>query len=250
MQVEIRHRIGGLKLNVEFQLSKPWTVLFAASGAGKTTVLRTIAGLMRAEEANIAWRDAGGSHGNMSRQLSLVLSATRKSRFTPPHARWLPMVTQDSALFPHLTVTKNVSYGFRADSGRFEDKREEHRLLNALLEICRIEHLADKMPAEISGGERQRVALARALGADGLAVLLDEPFAGIDGTLKDELMRDVKTWLGAKRVPVLHVTHDVGEVFAVADEVIRLGEGRVIGQGPPEVVLREERERLVRWLGR
>ena len=249
LEVAIRHRIGGLALDVAFQLSKPWTVLFAPSGAGKTTVLRTIAGLLRAEEARIVWRGVDISHADSPRQSPLVLSDTRERKFTPPHARRLPMVMQAPALFPHLTVARNVSYGLQRHFGRSEDRAETHRLFLTLLKIGRIEHLADKMPSEISGGERQRVALARALGAKGLAVLLDEPFAGIGGKLKHELMRDVKTWLAAKRIPVLHVTHDVGEVFAVADEVIVLREGRIAGQGPPDELLRAERERLLEWLG-
>ena len=244
LEVAIRHRIGALSLNVEFRLSRPWTVLFAPSGTGKTTILRTIAGLVHAEEAQIALADAAGLPGSSGRRCVIV--NTTENRFTAAHARRLPMVMQESALFPHLTVAKNVSFGLQHNS---TDGGSTQDWFKALFTLCRISHLSDKVPAQLSGGERQRVALARALGANGAAVLLDEPFAGIDGTLKDELMRDVKAWLGTNRVPVLHVTHDVGEVFAVADEVIVLSEGRVSAQGPPEVVLQEERKRLLGWLG-
>ena len=245
LDVAVRHRIGALALDVQFRLLQPWTVLFAPSGSGKTTLLRVLAGLVRAEESRIVWNPGSDVRRSPSRGLPVKLSSTSEAVFLPPHTRRLPMVMQNPALFPHLSVAKNVLYALEKGPQRPGDRAQRAWAPLALLEICRIDHLADKMPSEISGGERQRVALARALAANGRAVLLDEPFTGIDGALKADLMRDVKTWLAAERIPALHVTHDVGEVFAVADEVIVLNKGRVAAQGPPAVVLHAERKRLL-----
>ena len=247
LEVAVRHRVGGLILNLDIRISKPWTVLFAPSGDGKTTLLRTIAGLIQVEHANIVLAESTrSSQGSIRR---IVMADTEQKKSVPAHLRNLPMVPQTAALFPHLSVAENVSYGLRSVARPFPDRPGAEKSLDTLLDLCRIKHLKQERPARLSGGERQRVALARALGADASAVLLDEPFAGLDGTLKQELMSDVKAWLSKRRVPVLHVTHDVGEAFSVADEVIRLSQGKVVAQGPPAIVLDQERKRLLASLG-
>jgi molybdate transport system ATP-binding protein len=122
------------------------------------------------------------------------------------------------------------------------------------LQRFRLEGYAESMPWKLSGGERQRVAVARASAsaitvADGL-LLLDEPFAGLHLPLRDELLEDLRNWLAVMKTPVLSVTHDVGEAFQLGAEVIKFSDGRVLEQGPVEVVLAEERIRLLEQLSR
>ena len=203
LEVSLRHRIGVLELDVAFTLDKPWTVLFAPSGAGKSTVLRVIAGLVKPDEGRVVSMPGGEEQG-------ITLTDAARGTFVPPHRRDVRFVAQQSALFPHRTVLENVTYGM---------KPEDRNGLAEILRVCRIEHLPEKMPGSLSGGERQRVSLARALAAGGArALLLDEPFTGLDVALRDAVTLDLRDWLRSRRIPVLHVTHDVGEVFALADE--------------------------------
>jgi molybdate transport system ATP-binding protein len=147
-------------------------------------------------------------------------------------------------LFPNMTVRENVAYGVSGSSTQ---------IIEDALQRFRLEGLADSMPWKLSGGERQRVAVARAaasavtVAGKGL-LLLDEPFAGLDLRLRDELLEDLRSWLAVMKLPVLSVTHDVGEAFQLAAEVIRFSDGRVLRQGPVEVVLADERERLLNQL--
>ncbi|WP_241654708.1 ATP-binding cassette domain-containing protein [Granulicella sibirica] len=230
LEVALRHRIGVLDLDVAFTLAKPWTSLFAPSGAGKSTVLRVIAGLVKPDGGRVV-------SAFVSQEPQVRLTDTATGVFVPPHERNIRFVGQQSALFPHKTVSENVTYGMTS-----ADKSE----LSEILRICRIEHLLKKMPGNLSGGERQRVSLARALAAGGArALLLDEPFTGLDVALRDAITFDLRAWLRSRSIPVLHVTHDIGEVFSLADEVIRMEGGRVAAQGSPHDVLRAERERLL-----
>jgi molybdate transport system ATP-binding protein len=131
-----------------------------------------------------------------------------------------------------------------------EERRAKEAHLEAILRLCRISGLRDKMPSQLSGGERQRVALARAIAAGfGRLLMLDEPFTGMDGALRDELIAELKEWQAKQGAPILMVTHDLGEVFATGAEVMRMKDGRIVAVGPAEVVLAAERERLLRMLG-
>lgn len=244
LDVSFRHRIGGVRLDVEFTLTKPWTVLFAPSGAGKSTVLRVIAGLERPDWGRIISRTEGETD---------VLMDSDARVFVPAWQRQIRLVAQQAALLPHWNVARNVLYGIKpldmmvvkpSDSAGFR-----MRLVREVLALCRAPDLEAKMPSELSGGERQRVALAQCLAAqDGRALLLDEPFSALDAGLRGSLMGDLKAWPLEHNTPVLHVTHDVGEVFASGAEVIRMESGRVVAQGEASVVLGDERERLLRAL--
>ena len=243
LEVAIRHRLGALALDVAFRLHTPWTVLFAPSGAGKSTVLRVIAGLVRPDWGQVIWTT------NAAPEQYVVLTDTQNGAFVPPHQRAVRFVGQQVALFPHRTVLDNVGYA----RGRFfrseDDRKVARERVGELLELCRIVHLAEKMPSMLSGGEKQRVAIARALGAPGCrALLLDEPFSGLDATMRDVFVEDLKVWLSLRGIPVLQVTHDVGEVFALGAEVIRMANGRVVAQGTVHSVLHEESVRLIHRL--
>lgn len=219
--IALRHRLGSLLLDVEFTLRAPWTVLFAPSGGGKTTVLRLIAGLERPLAGRV---ELNGR----------VLLDTAAGVFVPPHRRGVGLVAQRPALFPHRDVLGNVRYGAGS------------RPVDEIAELCRIGHLRGAAVAALSGGERQRVALARTLaaGLGGGLLLLDEPFTGMDDELRYGLLRDLRAWVAARGVAVLMVTHEVGEVFAADAAVLRMESGRVVAEGTAAEVLSAERGRL------
>lgn len=236
LSFSMRHRQGALAFDAAFDLTEPWTVLFGPSGSGKTTVLRAIAGLMRPDEGHIVLRGAATP--------TLFDSATGTS--LPSYRRGVRMAAQVAALFPNMTVRQNIAFG--VPSGSTE-------IVEEALQRFRLMALADSMPWKLSGGERQRVAVARAAASaitvpGGSLLLLDEPFAGLHLPLRDELLDDLRGWLAANRTPVLSVTHDVGEAFQLAAEVIKFSDGSVVEQGPVETVLAEERTRLMQQLSR
>ena len=245
LEVAFRHQIGALSLDISFKLTQPWSVLFAPSGAGKTTVLRVIAGLLVPQHGRIVSRVYPES--NVDREF--VLTDTADGVFVPPHKRVIRMVSQQGALFPHLNVLQNMKYRMPSMVRDESEAKAKEEAIAGILALCRITHLAEKMPRQLSGGERQRVALARSIAAGtGRVLLLDEPFTGLDLGLRDSLVADLRAWLAQRRTPVLQVTHDIGEAFATNAEVITLDDGRVSAQGPATEVLAAERERLLEQL--
>ncbi len=239
-EVALKKAIGALTLDVRFTLTAPWTVLFAPSAAGKTTVLRMIAGLDRPASGHVSSR--GLPHG--ADEQEEVLTDTSRSLFLPAHRRRIHMVTQTPALFPHRSVLGNVRFGIAAGPGLQED-------LEQALALCRVAHLSRKAPAQLSGGESQRVAVARAIaGFRFRLLLLDEPFTGLDTDLRDAIVADLREALQRHGIPVLQVTHDVGEVFSADAEVLRMEAGEIVAQGPAEVVLARERQALLARLQR
>ena len=246
-EVELLRHLGPLTLEVKFTLAAAWTVLFAPSGAGKSSVLRLIAGLDRPDEGRVLCR----VHGSGQPQLELLLTDTRSKVHVPTHKRSIRMVAQRPALFPHLSVLRNVQYRASRVRQDGQERRELAPTLNEIFDLCRITHLRDKMPSHLSGGEAQRVALARALAASGgNLLLLDEPFTGLEGELREELIRELRPYLANRGIPVLQVTHDLGEVFSAEAEVLRMEAGRIVAQGPAEVVLARERQALLARLQR
>jgi molybdate transport system ATP-binding protein len=227
LEVRVRKRFpnpeGSFNLNVHFRALAGFTILFGASGAGKTTLLDCIAGLTDPDDGRIA---AGGED----------LYDSEKKRNVAAWKRRIGYVQQDLALFPHLTAGENVAYGLRTLSA---DERQTRS--REILEAFRIDGLRDRRPAQISGGERQRVALARALVTEPRALLLDEPLAALDRPTKSSLIGDLRQWNQNHRVPILFVTHNGEEVFALGDEVIVLDAGRIVAQGRPHEVMRAPR---------
>jgi molybdate transport system ATP-binding protein len=224
LEVRIRkrfpHREGSFDLNVHFRASAGFTILFGASGAGKTTVLDAIAGLTDPDEGRIT---AGG--------VDLFDSEQHKNIRT--WRRRIGYVLQDLALFPHLTAEENVIYGLQAIASAERGQR-----CRDMLTAFRIDALRDRRPAEISGGERQRVALARALVTEPRALLLDEPLAALDRPTKSLIIEDLRHWNQSQRIPILYVTHSREEVFALGDQVIVLDAGKIVAQGLPHNVMR------------
>jgi molybdate transport system ATP-binding protein len=244
--VTIRHATGPLSLDLCFTLDKPLTVLFAPSGAGKTTVLRIIAGLETPDNGRIV-RSVDGSTASPTREV--VLLDTAVGLFVPPHRRRIRLVSQRPALFPHLSVLQNIRYG-SAGLPRDEGERDASvRSFQSLLALCRVEHLVEKRPLQLSGGERQRVALARSLVAGtGHLLMLDEPFTGLEADLRHAILEDLRAYLSDRGIPVLMVTHDVAEVFASGAHVLRMEDGRIVASGSANEVLGAERDRLIERL--
>jgi len=234
LEVRIRKRYSNpersFNLNVHFRALAGFTILFGASGAGKTTLLDCIAGLVDPGDGRIS---VGGED----------LYDSEKKQNVAAWKRRIGYVHQDLALFPHLTAEENVAYGLRALSAA-ERKTRSRKMLDAF----RIDHVRDRRPAQISGGERQRVALARALVTEPRALLLDEPLAALDRPTKSSLIRDLRRWNQEHRVPILFVTHNSDEVFALGDEVIVLDGGRIVAQGRPHEVMRAPRLETVAQL--
>jgi molybdate transport system ATP-binding protein len=245
----MKHRLGALEIDAAFELTQPWTILFAPSGAGKTTILRAIAGLFKPRHARIVSRLKTFPSNAPPIASECVLIDTAASIFIPPHRRAVRMVSQNAALFPHLSVLQNIRYKFLPADRDREESQQFDDYLQSLLALCRVEHLTAKMPAQLSGGERQRVALARSLAVPACnLLLLDEPFTGLDAALRDELIADLRLWLTRRNVPVFSVTHDISEAFQLNAEILELHNGRITAQGPAPVVLAEERTRLMNQL--
>jgi molybdate transport system ATP-binding protein len=240
LSLSLQHRVGGLSMDVAFTLTHPWTVLFGPSGSGKTTVLRAIAGFLRPDEASITY---GPNH--------TTLIDTRRHIFVPAHRRPVRSAGQAARLFPHRSVRQNLTYGMVSDakSGAMPG------LVDEIISLFQLEGLQDRRPDGLSGGEQQRISVARAVvaasayaGPEKPLLLLDEPFTGLDARLRDELLEGLREWLARWEVPVLSVTHALGEAFQLGAEVIRIADGRVVRQGPVAVVLAEERRRLLEQL--
>ncbi|MBI3670863.1 MAG: molybdenum ABC transporter ATP-binding protein [Acidobacteria bacterium] len=221
---------AGFSLAADFEAPPGITILFGPSGAGKTTLLECIAGLLRPD----AGRITAGERP--------LFDAKQKIDVPVPRRR-VGYVFQTLALFPHLSVAQNVTYGLsRLDAG---PRRER---VGAILESFHIAHLAGRKPEEISGGERQRVALARALVTDPCVLLLDEPLAALDPLTKSRLIGDLRVWNLAHGIPVLYVTHSREEVFALGERVIALEQGKILAQGTPRQVLQAPRQELLAQL--
>ncbi|MEZ4266148.1 MAG: molybdenum ABC transporter ATP-binding protein [Myxococcota bacterium] len=210
---------AGFQLRVTAELRAPITALLGASGAGKTSLFRLIAGLDRPDRGRIALGDT-------------VLFDSQRSIDLPPHLRRVGFVFQQPALWPHLTVRRTISYG-----GRHQ--------LDAVIALCELEPLLDRRPHALSGGERQRVALARALAAAPRALLLDEPWTGLDAARRDAVIALLSRIAASLDIPVLIATHDLGTALCVTDHVALLDAGRLVAHGPTDTVLRASDAALV-----
>ncbi len=183
------------------------TVLFGPSGAGKTTILRCIAGLDRPDAGEIRF----GEETWFDAEAGIV---------APPQRRGVGLLFQEYALFPHLTIAANVGYGLSA-LGRHE--RTER--VREVAELLRIEDLLERRPGQISGGQRQRVALARALAPRPRLLLLDEPLSALDAPTREGLRGELRRLLESAAIPTLLVTHDRVEALALGDRMAVMAEG-------------------------
>lgn len=223
LQANFQHSRGAetdrFILDVAFESESGFTILFGASGAGKTTLLDCVAGLATPEKGHVAV-------GNRA------LFDSYRGVNIPTADRRMGYVLQSLALFPHMTVEQNVSYGLA-----HVPRDERVRRVTAILEAFQIAHLLRRPARQLSGGESQRVALARTLVTDPDVLLLDEPLAALDGPTKARIIGDLRNWNEAHRIPILYVTHSREEVFAFGERVIVLDAGRVLAQGTPHDVM-------------
>lgn len=192
--------------------------LLGPSGCGKTTLLRCIAGLEPLRGGQISMADQ-------------VVSTPRRT--LPPERRGVGMVFQDFALFPHKNVCDNVAFGLRGFARGQRDER-----VRETLKRVQAENLYDAWPHQLSGGQQQRVALARALAPQPRLMLMDEPFSGLDATLRRSLRHDARLLLKEVGIATLLVTHDGEEALQMADRVVLMNHGRIVLDGPPEEVWR------------
>ena len=193
--------------------------LLGASGCGKTTLLRLVAGLLEPSAGEI--RIAG-------------VPVATSARSLPPEARGLAMVFQDYALWPHLSVARNVA--FPLEMRGVPRAERDRRVADALARVG-LSALASRAPGTLSGGQQQRVALARALVARPPLILFDEPLSNLDKELRDSLSREIAGLLRDEGLSALYVTHDQGEAFAVADRVAVMAGGRILQDAAPETLV-------------
>jgi molybdenum ABC transporter ATP-binding protein len=234
LEVRVRRKLqreeNGFELDVSFAIGTGITILFGASGAGKTTLLDCIAGLLTPEAGCIALA-------------SRVLFDSEKKTNLPPQQRGIGYVFQDLALFPHLNAEENVAYGL---SGL--PPHERRNRIASMFDLLGILALAKRRPAELSGGERQRVALARALVLKPPILLLDEPLAGLDLPVRMKIADDLRRWIKNSPIPVLYVTHNREEVFALGEKMLVIEGGQIIAQGTPHQVMSAPRSETVAQL--
>jgi molybdate transport system ATP-binding protein len=232
-KLKVQCRIGSLALDVDLKLSTQWTLLFGPSGSGKSSLLRAACGLLDGNGISFS-RQQPDDHW-------IALE------HTPPHLRNLSWAPQNASLFPHLTVAENIAFAARSTAG----PADHQALIADSMRLFRIGDLTARMPRDLSGGERQRVSLARAFATPGCRLmLLDEPFNGIDRTLRDELLPEMRAWCRDRGIPVLSVSHDVEEALQLQAEVVLIRDGKVEAQGDVAKVLSTERERLMHSLNR
>jgi molybdate transport system ATP-binding protein len=223
LRFDISLPLRSFVLELALEVGKETVALVGPSGAGKTSVLRAIAGLERPERGRIScgerqWFDSEG-------RISL-----------PPEERSVGLVFQEYALFPHLDVRRNVAFG---GNGNVEE----------LLRRFRIEHLAGARPTDLSGGERQRVALARALARDPSVLLLDEPLSALDAHTKTRVRGELYELLGECGLPTILVTHDFEDASTLADRVGVIVEGKLVQLAPPAELVARPVDSFVASLG-
>jgi len=203
--------VAGVDLTVE---AGEFISLLGPSGCGKTTVLRMIAGLIEPTGGQIA------------------IAGQDVTRL-PPHKRYLGLVFQSYALFPHLSVHDNVAFGLRRQGVR---GAELERRVDEALDLVRLGALAQRMPRQLSGGQQQRVALARAIAPAPRVLLLDEPLSNLDAQLRADMQIDIKRLQRELGITTIFVTHDQAEALSLSDRVCVMSAGRVQQIGTPEDV--------------
>jgi molybdate transport system ATP-binding protein len=220
LEVDIAHRIGEFTLDVHFRSGRGLTALFGRSGAGKTSIINAIAGLIRPQQGRIVIDGA-------------VLLDTGRGVCVPTHRRRVGYVFQEGRLFPHLTVRQNLLFG-----NWFAPLRERRAArLDDVVDLLGIGPLLDRRPGRLSGGEKQRVAIGRALLASPRLLLMDEPLASLDARRKDEILPYLERLRDEAEVPIIYVSHSIAEVTRLATTIVLISDGRVRAVGPVQEVM-------------
>lgn len=192
--------------------------LLGESGCGKTTALRILAGFEKADQ------------GELTIQNTLIFD---KHQFTDSSQRGVGIIFQDYALFPHLTVWQNITFGLHQ-----KKPKDQKKIASDILSLVGLTAYKNRYPHQLSGGQQQRVALARALAPQPEILLMDEPFSNIDTVKKNQIREEIHGLLKKAGATVVFVTHDTRDVMAIADRVAVLKEGHLIQQGTPEAVFK------------
>jgi len=219
LSVAVKHRQGAFLLDTHFECDTGVTALFGRSGAGKTTLINTIAGLLRPTSGHVVFD--GETLFDSDRKIH-VRAGLRRFGY----------VFQEGRLFPHLTVRQNLNY-----ASWFNRALRSNDGFSRVVDMLDIDALLQRRPAQLSGGEKQRVAIGRALLARPRLLLLDEPLASLDTGRKREILRYLKRLRDETRIPMIYVSHAVEEVLQLADQVVLLGSGQVIASGAVEEVM-------------
>jgi ABC-type sugar transport system ATPase subunit len=220
LQVRFDHfRLRDISIDVE---KGQYYVILGPSGAGKSVLLETIAGLIRPERG-------------------YIYLAGEDITAKPVQNRDIGLVLQDGAVFPHLSVRKNIAFSFQ---GLRRKKMKINGLIEQMAERINIRHLLDRMPSSLSGGEIQRVAIARTLVRNPKCLLLDEPLASLDVQLRDDL-RELLRMLNSQGVTIIHVTHDFHEAFLLGRRIAVMDHGMVIREGSPDELFANPGSRFV-----
>jgi molybdate transport system ATP-binding protein len=217
LAVAVQKQLGALALDVRFATAAGATALFGPSGAGKTSVVNMIAGLVTPDAGTIALDDT-------------VLFDAKAGINVPPHRRRIGYVFQEGRLFPHMSVARNLDYGRKMRGLRYDAATQAH-----IVEMLDLGALLERRPGKLSGGERQRVAIGRALLSKPRLLLLDEPLASLDTGRKAEILPYLER-LRTESVPMVYVSHQPDEARRLADHVVRIEGGQVVESGGVELL--------------
>jgi molybdate transport system ATP-binding protein len=216
--VEATKKLGEFAVDVSFASESGATVLFGPSGAGKTSVINMIAGLLKPDSGRVVLDDE-------------VLFDNAAYIDVPTWRRHIGYVFQEGRLFPHISVKHNLDYG-RWMSGNASDPSA----FKQVVDLLEIGHLLDRRPGKLSGGERQRVAVGRALLMRPRLLLLDEPLASLDAARKRDILPYLERLRDVARMPLIYVSHNAAEVRRIATRVVRLEAGSVVASGGLELL--------------
>jgi molybdate transport system ATP-binding protein len=219
LRVDVEKQLGEFSLQASFSSEGRVTGLFGASGAGKSSLINMIAGLLRPDRGTIV------IDGD-------IVDDTAAGIHVPTYRRRIGYVFQDARLFPHLNVAQNLDYGRRMN--RLAADPAQH---NRVVELLDIGALLDRRPGKLSGGERQRVALGRALLSKPRLLLLDEPLGALDEARKLEILPYLVRLRDEANVPMVYVSHDVAELRQLATQIVMLRQGRVTSFGGVKVLM-------------
>jgi ABC-type sulfate/molybdate transport systems ATPase subunit len=227
LEVQIEKKLPDFELSVAFTATEEPLSILGPSGAGKTMLLRCIAGLEQPDRGRVTLKDR-------------VLFDSDQSIRVPAQRRRIGMVFQNYALFPHRTVTENIAFGLHELSS--EDRAAR---VKALIERTHLTEVACRYPRVLSGGEQQRTALARALAIDPEALLLDEPLSALDTHLRSQVEAQLQEIFSAYQRPALLVTHNIEEAYRLGERLLVLSRGRMAAYGPKEGIFRHPPTREV-----
>lgn len=209
LTLDLEYARGDFRLSVQADLTAPVTGIFGPSGSGKSTLLALIAGLLTPTRGHIRLGDR-------------ILTDTAQGIAVPAHDRQIGLVFQEARLFPHLSVRRNLLYGYR----RREPAQRQFELPD-IARLLEIGHLLERAPHTLSGGERQRVALGRAVLCSPRLLLLDEPLASLDERLKEQILPFLHRIRAHTHLPICYISHDLREIRYLTDHVLYMRAGRL-----------------------